>query len=191
MTGKIEEILEELDSAADGVDKVTVGEIMEKIGHRGYGPFLMLPALLELTPAGAIPGVPTMLAIIVALFAAQIALGRDQLWLPDALESRAISKDKLDKSVDKLRPMGRKMDQWFHKRWPSMTKPIAKRIAMGFVLLLCLAVPPLEILPFASSGPMLAIAVFGLALTVDDGMLMMAGYVVALVVMPLIAYLAL
>ena len=47
----------------------------------------------------------------------------------------------------------------------------------GAILLLCCTVPPLEFLPFASSIPMLAIAVLGLALTVRDGALVLGALV--------------
>ena len=47
------------------------------------------------------------------------------------------------------------------------------RIAGAVVIALAATVPPLELLPFASSAPMLAIAAFGLALLVRDGLLML------------------
>lgn len=46
--------------------------------------------------------------------------------------------------------------------------------AAVIVIVLCRTVPPLEFFPFASSAQMLAIAAFGLALTVRDGALMLA-----------------
>ena len=48
------------------------------------------------------------------------------------------------------------------------------------ILLLCCLVPPLELVPFASSAPMLAIAAFGLALMVRDGLLMLAAFTLSL-----------
>jgi hypothetical protein len=41
-------------------------------------------------------------------------------------------------------------------------------------VLLALAIPPSELLPFAVAVPSLAIAMFGLALLVSDGILMLA-----------------
>jgi hypothetical protein len=46
---------------------------------------------------------------------------------------------------------------------------------------LCLTVPPLEFIPFASTAPMAAIAAFGLAMTLRDGLLMALGFVLSLV----------
>ena len=45
------------------------------------------------------------------------------------------------------------------------------------VLLMCMTVPPLEVLPFASSLPMGTIALFGLALVTRDGRLMALAWV--------------
>ena len=47
------------------------------------------------------------------------------------------------------------------------------RRAAAVVVALCCTVPPLELIPFASSAPMLAIAAFGLAILVRDGLLML------------------
>src|SRR5690606_36946996 len=46
------------------------------------------------------------------------------------------------------------------------------RIAAAICILLALTVPPLELVPFATTAPMGAIAAFGLALFVRDGLLM-------------------
>jgi hypothetical protein len=46
---------------------------------------------------------------------------------------------------------------------------------------LCLTVPPLELVPFASTAPMAAIAAFGLGMTLRDGLLMGLGFVLSVV----------
>jgi len=53
------------------------------------------------------------------------------------------------------------------------------KLAAVMILALCATVPPLEFLPFASSAPMLAIASFGLALLVRDGLLMLIASVLS------------
>ncbi|WP_262984535.1 exopolysaccharide biosynthesis protein [Variovorax beijingensis] len=50
--------------------------------------------------------------------------------------------------------------------------------AMACILLAC-TVPLLEFVPLASTAPMAAIALFGLALLVHDGALMVAAFVAA------------
>ena len=167
------EILDRLRMAADEHDKVSVGDVLDAIGDRSYGPALLIPALIEITPVGGIPGVPTFLALIIAITAVQMAFDRDHLWLPDFVQRRSVKGEKLHKAADKLDGVARKLDRWFHGRVPRFVKQPWPRVAAVIIIVLCLTVAPLEFLPFASTAPMLAIAAFGLALLVRDGLLML------------------
>lgn len=51
-------------------------------GKRSYGPFLLVPALIEISPVGGIPGMPTVLAATIIPFAALMVFGRKYIWLP-------------------------------------------------------------------------------------------------------------
>lgn len=177
----VEDILDRLAQEGRDDDRATVGDVTGALGNRGFGPFLFVPALIEVSPIGGVPGVPTLLALIIALFAVQIVMGRDEMWLPGFLERRSVSGDNLLAAADKLRGIGRWLDRWFHGRLETLTGPKASRIAGVVVLLLCLTVPPLELVPFASTAPMVAIAAFGLAMTLRDGLLMGLGFVLSLV----------
>ena len=84
-------------------DPVELGEAVEAFGKRSVGPFLLVPALIEVSPIGGIPAVPTLLAIIIALSAAQILFGRDHVWLPGFLERRHVKGDKVVKPMPDTR----------------------------------------------------------------------------------------
>lgn len=167
------DILDDLDELADEQDEVAIADVLEGFGERSYGPILLIFALLEITPIGAIPGVPSFLALTIALIAVQMLLGGSHLWLPGFIENRSVSSDKLDKATDKLRGIAAFLDKHFHGRMTWLTSRWFRRVAAVLILLLCASVPPLEVLPFASSAPMLAIACFGLAMMVRDGLLML------------------
>lgn len=173
------DILDRLADAAEEKDQISIGQTVEAFGHRSYGPFLVLPALLELSPIGGIPGIPTFLAAIIMLFAFQILLGRRHFWLPDLIARRSVSAERLDKAVKKLRPVAGWLDRWFHGRLSKLTGGPFVRIAAGLCILLALTIPPLELVPFASSVPMLSIAAFGMALLVRDGLLMIVACLLA------------
>ncbi|APE27582.1 exopolysaccharide biosynthesis protein [Aurantiacibacter gangjinensis] len=178
---KVGDILDRLEELAKDQDDVTVGRIVNTFGPRTFGPAIMLPAMLEITPLGAVPGMPTVLAVIILLVAAQKMLGRTCLWLPGIITNRTIGDETLAKSTSKLRGIAGWLDRHFHRRWMFMTQTPFSQIAAGIVVLLCLIVPFLEVLPFASSVPMIAIAGFGLAVLVRDGVLMAFALAISLV----------
>ncbi|MCD2325268.1 exopolysaccharide biosynthesis protein [Sphingomonas sp. IC-56] len=175
------DILDRLEELANEDDKVSLGDVVEALGNRSQGPFLLVPALVEISPLGGIPGFPTAIALVIVLIAVQIVLGRKHLWLPKFLSNRALSSEKVCKATGKLRGLARFMDRWFHGRLPALTKGPFVRVAAGACILLACTVPPLELLPFATTAPMAAIAAFGLALLVRDGLLMIVAMVLTLV----------
>lgn len=176
----IGDILDRIEGLAKNKDEVALGDVVEALGNRGYGPFLLVPALLEMSPIGGIPGLPTVLAAIIILLAVQMLIGRKHLWLPGFLTRRSVSSSKARKATSKLRGFARFMDRWFHGRLPKLTQGAFVRVAAFLCICLALTVPPLELLPFASTAPMAAIAAFGLALLVRDGLLMIIATVLAL-----------
>ena len=169
----VNEILDRLVLVARGRDRVAVEDIVAAVGNRSYGPVLLVSALIESTPVGGVPGVPTFLATIITIVTIQMLIGRDHVWLPGFIRHRQFGADKLVTASARLRRLAAFLDKWFHGRLQPLTHGIPVRIAALPVLALCATIPPLEIVPFASSPPMWAIAAFGLALLVRDGFLML------------------
>ena len=167
------DILDRLRDVANDEEQVPIGDVVETMGARSFGPFIMLPALIEISPLGAVPGIPTFLALVIAITAAQLLFGRDHLWLPGFVRNRSAKSEKVLKAVDRLRPIAEWMDRWFHGRIKRFASGPFPRIAAACVIALAMTVPPLEFIPFASTAPMAAIAAFGLALIVRDGLLML------------------
>lgn len=173
----VKDVLGELDELAATHDNVCIGDVLDDFGGRSFGPLIMLPALLELSPVGGIPGVPTFLALIVALTAAQLLLGKEHVWMPQFIQQRSVSGRNLHKAVGKLRGVGDFLDRHSEGRLENLTRGPAIKLVAVAILMLCATVPPLEFLPFASSIPMLAIAILGLALLVRDGGLVLGSLI--------------
>lgn len=175
----VEDVIGELDDLASHGEKVRVGDVLDDFGERSFGPFIMILALIEITPIGAIPGAPTVLASIIALVAAQLLFGKDHIWMPQFIQDRAVESKKLHKAIGKLRGVAHWLDGHSRDRVEFLTEGAWTRIAALAILILCVTVPPLEVLPFASSAPMLAITTIGLALIVRDGLVMLAALLLA------------
>ncbi len=106
------------DRAAAGQRTVSVDDMVAVLGRRSYGPFLFVPGLIVVTPLSGIPMVPAILAIIVALFAMQIVLGRSHLWLPDILGRRSFDGARVADAMARIEPVAEKLDRWFDGRLP-------------------------------------------------------------------------
>ncbi|WP_299815932.1 exopolysaccharide biosynthesis protein [uncultured Jannaschia sp.] len=174
---KVTDIISTLKEAGNGTDEVTLGEINDELGHRGTAALLGIPAALELTPIGGIPGVPSIIALIIGLFAVQIVFGREDMWLPGFLENRSVSKEKLRTSLDKLRPAAEWADRHLGDHLSILVHPPATRIVALAIILLCCTIPPLELLPFASSIPAGTILLFSLGLLTRDGRVMALAWI--------------
>lgn len=172
------DVLDHLDDDAEG-DEITLGNVIETFGGRGYGPILLGLALVEILPTGAIPGVPTLVAVLVILMAGQMVAGRKSPWIPKKLAKKGFDTKKLDATRDKIRPMARRLDAVLKPRLSTLTSAISARIVGVVCIAIAALMPPLEVVPFASSIPALAIAVFGLGLSAKDGLLVLIGYVIA------------
>ncbi len=175
----VEEVLAELDELAAAQPRVCIGDVLDDFGTRSFGIFILVPPLIEFSPIGGIPGVPTFLALIVAITAAQLFMGKDHVWMPQFIQQRSVSGRRLHKAVGRLRGVAHWLDAHSHGRLETLTEGVWMRAAAVMIIALCCTVPPLEFIPFASSAPMLAIAAFGLALTVRDGVLMVIALTLA------------
>jgi len=166
----LSDLIARLTALTDSSDKITVHDIREEIGERSFGPFLIIPAVIEISPIGGIPGVPTAIAIIISLFAVQILFGRKHLWLPQILERQTLDGEKLRKGLGKLSSVSRYCEKIFRPRMKRLTAPPYLQCLAVVVMLLCVSVPPLELIPFASTVPMLAVIMVGVALLMRDGL---------------------
>ncbi|MEQ8799215.1 MAG: exopolysaccharide biosynthesis protein [Salinisphaeraceae bacterium] len=161
-------------------DHFTIQEMIEAIEDRGFGPLLLAPALFVMPPIGVIPGVPTLMALVIVLLAGQLALGKRHPWLPRRLREITIERRKFDLAYEKIAPVTRRIDRFLHPRLRSLTRPPAPRLIAVACLLLALCMIPLELVPFAAVVPAAAIALLALALSVRDGwLIVLAAAIVA------------
>lgn len=167
----LEVTIDQLDKAGDGSGPVSVGELLQTVGQRSFGPFLLVLALIAFTPLGGIPGLPTALAIVVILIAGQLLFGSKQFWLPGIILRRSIERRRLRTSIRYVRPVARGVDKVIRPRLAWLTREPFVHLAAGLCILVALTVPPLEVVPFAGSASWAAIGAFGLALIAHDGIL--------------------
>ncbi|UYV11463.1 MAG: exopolysaccharide biosynthesis protein [Phycisphaera sp.] len=166
---KLTDLINDLDEQIDGDASLAVSDILDAFGSRSFGPLLALPGLIGLTPLGAVPGAPAIIAAFVILVAGQHLFGRDHPWLPQKLTGRSVSKERWDKARDKARPWARRVDILLKPRLRWLTGSIMERVISLVSIALAVSMFPLGFIPFAVAAPAGAILFFGLALSARDG----------------------
>ena len=181
-TGPLEKLLNSLrhDIGADQAP-VSVGELMQAFQRRGFGVYILLPAIIGVSPLGGIPALPSAMAVLVILFSVQVLAGRDRFWVPARLREASVSSERIEAVARKVTPVARLIDKYFGNRLKILTRDIAIRIVAAVCILLSAFVFPLELIPFAVAVPMSAVLLFGLAIVLHDGVLMLLAWTGSLV----------
>lgn len=165
--------------------KLTMGDLVDALDNRGFGPLLLAPQLLILLPTGALPGVPTLSGVLIILIAGQIVLGYKHPWLPRKIREQAVSKPKFNAAYKKITPYTQKIDKLFKPRLNMFASPCVIRFIAGLFVLMSLMFPVLEFIPFTSDGPAVVMTFFALGISTNDGLLILLGFLLAFVGLPL------
>lgn len=162
-------------AAGDGAT-VTVAVIIEPIATRSLGLILAFFALLNLIPSP--PGTTLVLGLPVVLVAAQFALGRQTVWLPERIARHEISRASIRKFQVHALPWVQRLEAVLKPRyWPFYSQQADRFIGLVCIILGLVIVFPI---PFGNAGPALAATILGLALSERDGIWLAAGCVAAI-----------
>ena len=149
--------------------RVCVSDLMDAIGERSFGPLLLVPSLIAVSPVGAIPGLPAITSVVIVLVSAQILVRHEHVWIPGWLARRSIDAGKMEKGLTKFKPVARFVDHMLLPRMPWLTRgPFFYLIAL-LCLLIGLVTPILELVPLGGIPPNAAVVAFSLAIVARDG----------------------
>lgn len=170
-------------------EEPTVGNIVDALGTRAYGPLLFAPAIIALAPTGAIPGMSMITGSLILAIALQMLIGRDQIWMPRRILDVSIARKRLEDAIDWIRPYAGRVDEIVHPRQIWLAKfPITRLIAI-ICAALAISMFPLAFVPFGAAAPSAALVLFSLGLVIRDGFVILAGFVVAALATWLVVYL--
>ncbi len=173
-----ETMREALARAVDSIngETVTLRMLIRLIGEHGL---LFICALLTipfLIPV-SIPGVSTVFGLGILLIAIGLTLNRAP-WLPDRLQDRPIS-------TEKLKPVLRRGMEWLARiekvirpRLAALTEGMVMQRVNGLAIILgaVLLMFPLGLVPFSNTLPALAILFLAVGMSQRDGWLVIAGH---------------
>lgn len=168
----LEQLLDRIEEAAEDEESVSVGEILDVVGRRSFGPVLLLAGLITIIPlVGDIPGVPVLMGILVLLVGVQLLVHREHFWLPGWLLKRSIDREKLCKGVGWVRRPARFVDRHTGRRIPALTGSAMTHVISIVCIGIAMMTPLIEVVPFSANLSGAALTAFGLSLIAHDGLL--------------------
>ena len=173
----LENVIEVILDITPDQGRLSVADLMGAIGQRSFGPLLLVPALIALSPVGAIPGLPAITSAIIIILTVQILAGHKHLWLPQWLKKRTINGAKLEKGLKAFLPVARFVDHLLRPRMIYLTRGPGFYVLVVLILIVAGITPILELIPLGGIPPNAALVAFALALTAKDGLWALTAFV--------------
>lgn len=164
----LSDVLDKLEAAVEG-DSVTVGEVVDQLGHSSFAALMLIFSLISTSPASAIPGATAIVGIIVFLLVIQMIAGRDAVWLPGVILRRKLSSDKLCKGVGWLRRPVAGIERLLRPRLTGLFHRPLLYLPLLLVMGLSLVMPLMEAVPMSGSLASGVVALFAASLLTRDG----------------------
>lgn len=164
-------------------NSVSIEELRDAMGDRGFAMLLVVFAVLNLLPTP--PGSTLILGIPLMLVSAQMMLGYQTAWLPRFLLDRSISADRFRQSIDYITPYLERLEKLVRPRyWPFDTITADRYLGLiTFVMSVVVFLP----IPFGNWLPACSIVVMGFALSERDGVFLGIGVAIAMLALATIA----
>ena len=176
---RLSEALEATRVAVTG-HRVTLRELLGLVGEQGLLVFcavLAMPFLLPVT----LPFMSTALGAPMLLIGVAVVLNRVP-WLPDRLLDHALPSASVQHVLERAAHAAERFEHLVCPRLLVLTGTAFANSVNGVVLVLAVLVlmAPLPLVPFANTLPAIAVILLCLGMAERDGVLLLAGYAVAL-----------
>ena len=176
----MEQLLDRIEAGAVDRAFVSIGEMMDSVGRRTFGPVILLVGVILVTPLSGVPGVPSLMGLITLITLGQLLLGRKHFWMPAWVVGRKISRQRLLQGLRWLRPCARLIDRLIRPRLTVFVKgPGLYVMALG-CMVIAGVMPATEIITFSASIAGVALVAFGLAMISKDGLLALCAWGISL-----------
>ncbi len=168
----LEQLFDRLRTATEHQERVSVADLFQAVGERSFGPVVFVAGLIVVAPLiGDIPGVPTIMGLIVLLTLGQLLFQRHSIWLPATLAGRRVSRRKLMRGLEWLEKPTAWMDRYTRPRLVWLTRGPGQYLMALECMSVAGAMPAMEVVPFSANGGGLSLMAFGLAIIARDGVL--------------------
>ena len=169
---RLSDIVKSLDTQQD----LTIGTLVDAFGERAFGALMFVFAVPNIVPTP--PGTSAVLGLPLVILTFQLMIGRQALWLPEAIRRRSIKASMVQSFATRAVPVMARFEKILKPRVSLFVNSDPAERLIGIIafllaVLLFLPIPFLNILPAA------AIACMALGLAERDGLAVLGGYAIA------------
>jgi len=160
---------------------VTLRELLGYIGEQGLLVFCAVLAAPFLFPV-SLPFMSTALGLPMLLIGFAVTVNRVP-WLPARLLDHALPSATVQQVLERVTRWAERVEHLIRPRLLSLTGSPGVNVVNGGLLLLSvlLLMAPLPLVPFANTLPGIAIMLLALGMAERDGVVLLGGYLVAIV----------
>lgn len=162
------------ETARESGESVSLRDLMKALDRSTFGPLLLIPSLISVSPVGAIPGMSILTASLIILIAGQAFL-RNYVWLPSRLLDFSFDAERLHQGAEKARPWVRRVERFVYPRLDFMVDAPLFQVSAVAAVALALSFYPLALIPMGVFVPSAAIAAIAIGWTVRDGVMVSLG----------------
>jgi hypothetical protein len=153
-------------------EELTLGEVFQRIGDRGFGLLLLLLSLPSALPIPA-PGYSTPFGLLIALLALQMLAGRRMPWLPAWAAQLRLHGGFVEGMLKFSSAFFAKIEFLIRPRLRWIGSRAGLALLGGLVLIMaCLMILPI---PFTNTFPAFVIFLIGIGLIEEDGLFALFG----------------
>lgn len=180
-THALSDVLDDLESTVQG-DDISVEDVVETLGRSSFAGLMLAFSLVSTSPASTIPGITTIVAVLVFILVAQMVAGRESLWLPKVVTRRRLSAAKLCRGIRWLRKPVRFVERFLRPRLTWLFRRRWLWLPLILIMGLTLFMPVMELVPTSGSIASAVIALFSASLLTRDGALALTSLGLLLIV---------
>jgi len=159
-----------------GASRIYFSDLRTAFGDRAFGALLFVFGAPNMLPLP--PGTSSVLGTPLIIVAAQLAMGRRVLWLPEWVSQRSLAMEDFKRFVDRLLPYLRKAERVLKPRLPFLFGVLGDRLT-GVI---CLLLGVILFLPIMGGNllPGVAVTAFALGLAERDGVAILFGWLMTI-----------
>ena len=164
-------------SGPDAPESITIDDICEAFHERGFGFLLFIISFPAALPLPAM-GLNLIMAAPLIMLSAQQALGFHQVWIPEFMRKKTVSRDTFLRFIAMARPWITRTERLIRPRLGFITQGAFSNIigVCGLIMSLVAAIP----LPFTNTVPSLGITVMAAGVLMRDGLAVIIGALIGL-----------